>query len=149
MGDETQQGIRVKKRGFIVWCLIVAGVLGFLGSLWGIAFGDRLSSRASSALAQALAQRPEWWDILANMVGGVLGLLMAWQFFQMSRKILWVLYITLAWCVIVGVVELVVNPASRAAFAAAGFLPLLFPIVLSAAIIWYAHYLDGHGRLGA
>ena len=34
-------------------------------------------------------------------------------------------------------------------YSAVGLLPLLLPIVLNVALIWYASYLDEHGRLGA
>src|SRR5215831_18680978 len=112
-----------KRRGVIVWCLILFGLGEFLNSLWEVAFARHLPRSASPTLAHALTEAPAWLWVPETVVGGMLGLLMAWQFFNMSAKVLWVLYATLLWCVVVMVANLLVNPAGRAVVASFGLLP--------------------------
>jgi hypothetical protein len=91
----------------------------------------------------------EWLFNLQVLGSGLLSLLIAWQFFNMSRKILSVMYLTLFWSVAVIGVNVLLNPSYRAEVAAIGLWPLLVPIVLSVVVLWYVYHLDETGRLGA
>ena len=145
---EPRAFVATKKRGLIVWCLILFGLGEFLNSLWELAFARHVPRSASPTLARALTESPAWLWVPETLVGGTLGLLMAWQFFNMSTKVLWVLYATLCWCVVVMAADLWVNPAARAAIASFGLLPLLLAIGINIALLVYAHHLHQTGRLG-
>jgi hypothetical protein len=140
--------VAAKKRGLVVWCLILFGLGEFLNSLWEVAFARHIPRSASPTLARALTESPVWLWVPETLVGGTLGLLMAWQFFNMSTRVLWVLYATLCWCVVVMVADLLVNPAARAVIASFGLLPLLLAIGINVTLLVYAHHLHQTGRLG-
>ena len=140
--------VPARRRGLIVWCLILFGLGEFLNSLWEVAFSRHTPRSASPILARVLTESPAWLWIPETLVGGMLGLLMAWQFFNMSTRVFWVLYATLLWYVVVMVADLVVNPAARAVIASFGLLPLLLAIGINIALLVYAYHLHQTGRLG-
>ena len=140
--------VPTKRRGLIVWCLILFGLGEFLNSLWEVAFGRHIPRSASPTLARALTESPGWLWVPETLVGGTLGLLMAWQFFNMSTRVFGVLYATLLWYIVVMAANLLANPAGRAVIASFGLLPLLLAIGINVALLVYAHHLHQAGRLG-
>jgi hypothetical protein len=128
--------------------LILFGLGEFLNSLWEVAFARHIPRSASPTLARALTESPAWLWIPETLIGGTLGLLMAWQFFYMSTRVFWVLFATLLWCIVDMAANLLVNPGGRAVIASFGLLPLLLAIGINVAILVYAYHLHRAGRLG-
>jgi predicted membrane protein len=141
-------GTSRKRRGFIVWCLIVIEALGSIESVWAVTFGVKVPPAISASLA-SVSTDLKWLHVPVALVGAMLSALMAWYFYNMSRKLFAVAYAKLGLAIAGTILQLIFNAPLRHWVASTGLWPLLISPIICIALIAYVHYLDGNDRLEA
>jgi hypothetical protein len=137
-----------KRRGLVVWCLIIIEALAAVESVRVVVFGVKFPQGVPPSLANA-ATDTNWFQIPITLAGGVLSALMAWYFYKMSLKLFAIAYSKLGLAVVATILQLIVNAQLRDWVASTGLWPLLISPIICIAVIAYVHYLHGNNRLEA
>jgi len=148
MSDNIDESVGTlpKRRGVIVWCLIIIEALGSVESVRAVVFGVKFPPGVPPSLANA-ATDMNWLQIPITLAGGVLSALMAWYFYKMSRKLFAIAYGKLGLAIVATILQIILNAQLRNWVAGTGLWPLLISPIICIAVIAYVHHLDGNNRL--